>query len=244
MKIGIITDVHSNIQALNAVLAEFDKRQVDKIMCCGDVIGLGINPEEIVQELMKRQDMLIAVIGNHEKYLLNGIPEKVHDGQSKLSEEEYANHKWNHDRISNESRDFLGKWDLSKSIEIEGKRIYMAHYALNEDGTHKEHIKHPSIEENRRLFQEVDANVYLYGHTHTYSVNHEENEWYINPGALGCPLDTNIARAGILEIRNDQIDFEAIQVEYDVEEIIEEMNALKFPFYKGILKIFYGRDGN
>lgn len=241
MKIGIISDVHSNIQALNAVLTEFDKRQVDKIICCGDVIGLGINPEETVQELIKRQDMLIAVKGNHEKYVLNGIPDRVHDGQSKLSEEEYANHKWNHDMLSEESKKFLSTWKLFENIEIEGKKIYIVHYALEKDYTHKQHIKRPSIEECKELFKEVEADVYLYGHTHTYSVNHQDDKWYINPGSLGCPVDTNIARAGLLEINNGEIEFEPINIEYDVEEIIEKMNELKFPFYKGIMKIFYGR---
>ena len=46
MKIGIITDIHSNIQALNVILNEFDKQNVEKIICCGDIIGIGINPEE------------------------------------------------------------------------------------------------------------------------------------------------------------------------------------------------------
>ena len=49
MKIGIITDIHSNIQALNAILNEFDKLNVERIICCGDIIGIGINPEETVQ---------------------------------------------------------------------------------------------------------------------------------------------------------------------------------------------------
>lgn len=56
MKIGIITDVHSNIIALNAVLNEFEKIEVDKIICCGDIIGIGPNPEETVQKLMKSDD--------------------------------------------------------------------------------------------------------------------------------------------------------------------------------------------
>ena len=54
MKIGI-TDIHSNIQALNEVLKEFDKVKVDKIICCGDIIGIGINPEETVQKLMNKR---------------------------------------------------------------------------------------------------------------------------------------------------------------------------------------------
>jgi len=51
MKIGIISDVHSNIQALHTVLDEFNKTNVDKIICCGDIIGIGANPEEVIQEI-------------------------------------------------------------------------------------------------------------------------------------------------------------------------------------------------
>ena len=40
MKIGVISDIHSNIYALDAVLNEFDKIKIDKILCCGDIIGI------------------------------------------------------------------------------------------------------------------------------------------------------------------------------------------------------------
>ena len=52
MKLGIITDIHSNIIALNEVLKEFKKIKIDKIICCGDIIGIGPSPEEVVQALM------------------------------------------------------------------------------------------------------------------------------------------------------------------------------------------------
>lgn len=69
MRVGIITDIHSNIVALNEVLKEFEKIKVNKIICCGDIIGIGPSPEEVVQALMQMSDKLIAVRGNHEKYL-------------------------------------------------------------------------------------------------------------------------------------------------------------------------------
>ena len=240
MKIGIITDIHSNIQALNAVLNEFDKIKVDKIICCGDIIGIGINPEETVQTLMKKKDMLIMVVGNHEQYLLNGLPETVHDDKRKLSDEEIANHLWNEGKLSEESKRFLSELDLSKSVEIEGKKFYIVHYPMNDDGTYKKLIKEPSIMENKEMFKEIDADVFLYGHTHKTSVNSDGNKWYINTGALGCPMDTNLAKAGLLEINDGEIEFNIINVKYNVNKIIEEINELKFPFYKKILQIFYG----
>ena len=53
MKLGIITDIHSNIIALNEVLKEFEKIKIDKIICCGDIIGIGPRPDEVVQALIQ-----------------------------------------------------------------------------------------------------------------------------------------------------------------------------------------------
>ena len=241
MKIGIITDIHSNIQALNAVLKEFDKIKVDKIICCGDMIGIGINPEEVMQTLIKRQEMIIFVTGNHERYLLKGFPRKVHDSKRIISKEEVENHKWNHSLLSKESIDFLKKIERTAEIEIEGKKIYIIHYPLNSDGTFQKHIKNPTIEENKEMFKEIDADIYLYGHTHTYTFNTDSNKMYINTGALGCPLDENFARAGLLEINKGEIHFEEIKVKYDVKSLIEEIKKIAFPGYKPTLNIFYGQ---
>ena len=240
MKIGIITDIHSNIQALNAVLNEFDKIKVDKIICCGDIIGIGINPEETVQKLMSKKEILIAVKGNHEQYLLNGLPKEIHDDKRKMSSEEIKNHEWNHGKLSEESKKFLNELELSECIKIGNKRFYIIHYPTNKDGTYKKHIKNPNILESKEMFKEVDADIFLFGHTHTYSINNDDNKWYINTGSLGCPMNTNIARAGVLEINNGKIKFETINAKYNVKEITDEINKLKFPFYKEVLKIFYG----
>lgn len=240
MKIGIITDIHSNIQALNAVLNEFDKLKVDRIICCGDIIGIGINPEETVQKLISKREILIAVRGNHEQYLLNGLPEKVHDDKRNMSSDEIKNHERNHHKLSEQSKKFLNELDLSKYIEIEGKRIYLIHYPVKENGIYKKHMKNPNIIECEEMFKEIDADIFIYGHTHMSSINNAEDKWYINVGTLGCPKNSCIANAGLLEINAGKIKFTNVKVEYDVKEIIEEIKRQKFPYYEKILQIFYG----
>ena len=242
MKIGIITDVHSNIIALNAVLNEFEKIEVDKIICCGDIIGIGPNPEETVQELMKNKDKLIAIRGNHEQYLLKGLPKNVHDDKRAMSLEEIDNHEWTHSKLSENSKKFISQFKISNIIEIEGKKIYIVHYPNNEDGIYKKHIKNPTIKQNQEMFSGINADIFIYGHTHTISINNKNNKWYINSGSLGCPAKSNIANAGILEINKNEILYKQLKIEYDVNEVIQEIERLKFPFYKGILKIFYGKE--
>ena len=124
MKLGIITDIHSNIIALNEVLKEFKKIKIDKIICCGDIIGIGPKPDEVVQALIQVSDKLIAVRGNHKKYLLDGLPVKVYDNKRNMSLEEIQNHKWIHSRISEQSKNFLENFPTYKTIEIENKKIF------------------------------------------------------------------------------------------------------------------------
>ena len=240
MKIGIITDIHSNIEALNVTLKRFKKEKVDKIICCGDIVGIGINPEETVQALIKLKDILISVRGNHEKYLLEGLPKTVHDDNRGMSEEEINNHKWNQSKLSKESKEFLKEMKYTRIIKLAGKTIYITHYSTKEDGSYKKINKTPNIEESKEMFNNIDADIYLYGHTHTYSVNNDNNKWYINTGSLGCPNESNIAQSGIIDINNDKITFKRVTEEYNVEEIVEEIKKIKFPFYKKILQIFYG----
>ena len=242
MKIGIIADIHSNINALNVVLNKFDKIKIDKIICCGDVIGIGPNPEETIQALIKRKDILLAVRGNHEQYLLKGLPKKIHDDKREMNLGEIKNHEWTHSKLSENSKNFISQFKISNIIEIEGKKIYINHYPSNENGIYKKHIKKLTIKQNEEMFSGIDADIFIYGHTHTTSINNKNNKWYINPGSLGCPVKSNIANAGILEINKNEVYYEQLKIEYNVNEVIQEIERLKFPFYKGILKIFYGKE--
>ena len=242
MKIGVISDIHSNIVAVNKILNEFEKIKVDKIICCGDIIGIGANPEETVKTLMQKKDILIAVRGNHEQYLLKGLPKNVHDDKRAMSLEEIDNHEWTHSKLSENSKNFISLFKISNIIEIEDKKIYIVHYPCDEKGIYKSHIKKPTIKQNEEMFSKIDANIFIYGHTHTTSINNKDNKWYINPGSLGCPVKSNIANAGILEINKNDIHYEQLKIEYNVNEVIQEIERLKFPFYKGILKMFYGKE--
>lgn len=202
-------------------------------------IGIGPNPEETIQALIKRKDILLAVRGNHEQYLLKGLPKNVHDDGRTMSLEEIDNHEWTHSKLSENSKNFISKFKISNIIEIEGKKIYIVHYPSNENGIYKKHIKKPTIKQNEEMFSEIDADIYIYGHTHTTSINNKNNKWYINSGSLGCPIKSNIANAGILEINKNEICYKQLKIEYNVNEVIKEIERLRFPFYKGILKIFY-----
>lgn len=121
MKLGVITDIHNNLTALRAVVERLNQTKCDKIICCGDIIGIGPYPEETVQYMMQIPN-LIAVRGNHEKYLLEGMP-NAYPNEENMSYEEMEHHKWEHRLLSAESISFLESLPYKKDITFEGLNI-------------------------------------------------------------------------------------------------------------------------
>lgn len=240
MKIGVISDIHGNINALDAVLGELKSKKIEKIICLGDLIGGAAKSENVVQRIMQIKDKCICVRGNREKYIIEGIPAIVHDEKIKTSQEQLDRNEWIKNHLSKSSIEYI--YNLPKEItyEIDGKHIYVVHYPMKEDGSLKKHIKVANLKENEEMFSDIDADIYLYGHTHTSVFNKSSNKIYINPGALGCPGKTNNAPYGILEINTNKIEYKQSVAKYNAEDVIEDIKKIAFPGYRAILKLFYG----
>jgi len=186
------------VVALNAVLRKFQDERCDGVICCGDIIGIGAYPEETVSAIMQIPNLMACVCGNHERYFTDGMPSEVPNDEQ-MSAEEMAHHKWEHALLSERSRDFLSSLKLEKSLAVGGKRLYVAHYAMDENKRYK-WVHSPSLDDLDRLFGHVDADIILFGHNHGGIVQ-QGDRYYINCGSLGCPAkEKNIARAGILTL--------------------------------------------
>ena len=246
MKIGVISDIHSNIDALNEILKEFDNNNVDKIIVLGDSIGIGPFPEEVMKKLIEKKESIIGyVIGNHEGYLLKGIPEYKHNSDSKeeidkIPEEEIRLHSWNHKQLSIESINFIRTIPDSKLIEVCGKKIYISHYPLKPDGKYKNFIKMANAEEFEELYDDVNADIYLYGHTHKQNIVNKDNKYYINPGSVGCPKNTDAACSVIIDIdETGSVEVKELNVAYDIDKTIDSIRNLKYPLCEMMIKVFY-----
>lgn len=242
MRLGIISDVHSNIEALTKVFEEFEKRNVEKVICIGDTIGIGPYPEKCMDFLMQRKDMFISYVrGNHENYLLKGIPERNHfdEGAKPLTEEEKGNHRWNHSRLTDEQVEFIRNIPNRDVVEVEGKKIVIEHYPMDENGKFKTFHKVPTAEQLEESYDVKDGDIYLFGHTHVRCYYNEENKHFINPGSLGCPINVGGACCGILDIDENNINYEQLVVAYDIEKVKQEIRDLGYPLNWFMIKIFY-----
>ena len=154
MKIGIISDIHGNKKALDAVLKQLEKENIDKIICLGDLIGGAPRSEEVVQKIISMEDRIITVRGNREKYIIEGMPKVVHDEKIKVSDEQLQRNEWLKKGLSDSSLEFMTKLPKEIIYETEGKKIYIAHYPMNKDGSFRKHIKRASVEENEQALME------------------------------------------------------------------------------------------
>lgn len=243
MRIGIISDLHSNPDALQAVFNEFDKLGVEKMLLLGDVIGIGHRSEDCVQLLMTRKDQLLgAVRGNHEDYYLVALPKYAHKGLKDPVDPEVIRHfKWNHAQLSESSTEFLKSLAYEQNIEIDGAKIFITHYPQDADGEYRTYVGKPTADECVSLFAGHDADIYFFGHTHNIMEIHENGKHYINPGCVGCPIETESASAGILDIENGEIKYQRIDAPYDIEKVIREIETLipELPAAAHMLHDFY-----
>ncbi len=243
MKVGIISDVHSNIDALVAVLKELEEKKVDTIISAGDVIGIGPYPAKCIDLLMKNKEKFVVFAkGNHEGYLLNGVPKRSHnrDDGRLLTEEELDNFKWNHGKLNSEQVDFLKTWKPFVELELCKKKIIIEHYpALN--GKFLPFHLRPTYEELSEMCKGKESDIYIFGHTHAQLYYNKNNKVFINPGSLGCPINTGGANYGILKIENEKISYEQCQAKYDIDKVVNEIYELAYPVHDDMVKIFYKR---
>ncbi len=239
MKIGILSDIHNNVIALDAVLKKFDKEDCKQVICAGDIIGIGPYPEETVQRVMSIPN-LIAVRGNHEKYLLEGMPSQ-YPNDEKMGYEEMKHHKWEHSRLSESSIDFLRNLPYRADLTALNKKITVLHYSMNKNHQFI-YASSPTENDLSNMFQGEDQDIVIYGHNHTSNLCHRQGKWFINSGSVGCPAkERNIARAAILEISEDgHICVQSIEVDYDVSKVLADIDRLNYPDAPAIKKFFFG----
>ena len=69
MKIAVISDIHSNIYALEAVLEDMESRNIDLIACTGDLVGYGTRPNEVINTI--RENRILTIMGNYDDAIGN-----------------------------------------------------------------------------------------------------------------------------------------------------------------------------
>ena len=236
MRILIISDIHANLNAFQAVL-DHARDQWDIIWFLGDLVGYGPNPNECVQELQNHDH--IALSGNHDQAVLGKLDIKSFNREAK-----YAI-TWTQEAISEETRSYL---QSLPSKQVEGA-FTLAHASPRYPVW--EYILDPmTASENFNWFE---TDFCLVGHTHVPVIFEEQLNGYrrvnvrppnygdgreafalgperliINPGSVGQPRDSD-PRAAYALLDTESMIWTYQRVAYPIREVQEQMEKCGMP---------------
>jgi putative phosphoesterase len=155
MKVGIISDIHGDYQALLTTIERLDHHHhVDQILCAGDLIGRGPNPDAVVDLVRERE--IPTVRGNHDE--------------------------WAYD-IKSENRDFLRNLPIDIHLTFEGVNLYMCHGKPGNNiwGLYEAHVSKTLL---NMMLTSLNVDVMVTGHTHVPMFLRVDSGCVVNPGSL------------------------------------------------------------
>ena len=229
-KIGILNDIHGNITALRRAVEKLQQLGCDELIATGDLIAIGPCSAECL-EYLRGLENFRAVKGNHELYYLKGTVG--------MSEGEVSHQNWVREQLGESCRSYISALPMHLCREVYGKLLCFTHYAQREDGAFLP-VRSPELAWLERDFSYLPADVIVYGHHHMPSRLYGKKQ-YINCGSLGCPHQCGgIARAGYLCVSPQGMTFDQLEISYEKDEMLEEMNKRQMPQREFVAKIFYG----
>lgn len=246
MLYAIISDIHSNLEALEATFEAIDKIGVDEILCLGDIVGYNANPNECAEII--RECGIKSIMGNHDRAIC-GISEP--DNFNEYAKEAVF---WTRKQITQENSDYLKSFE--KNILIEDRFLLVHGSPRNPD----EYIfSARSARENLEYLENnfKDISICFFGHTHVKALYYlqerhgiasetEEgitlsgnDKFLVNPGSAGQPRDGDI-RGSFITFDSEKrlIRFEPFS--YDIEKTASKVIRAGLPKYLAE-RLFLGR---
>ncbi|HLO15348.1 MAG TPA: metallophosphoesterase family protein [Anaerolineales bacterium] len=235
MKIAVITDAHANLPALNAVLKAIRADACDSIFHLGDALAIGPYPGECI-DLMQSTPNLTCVLGNHDLYFVNGLPNPQPNW---MSDGEVQHQLWTHEQLGDQRKSIISQWPFVHEDVFERVKTVFVHYGFA--GSRNDFIgvvRHPNGIDMDKMFSEFRAEILFFGHDHSPS-DVRGKARYINPGSLGC-CSQAFARYTIAKFVDGQVDIQHCSVSYDDKELYEAFEDRKVPEKEFIYKVFFG----
>lgn len=218
MRLAIVSDIHANLQAFEAVLADIDQQGVDAILCCGDVVGYGGDPEACVD--LARERCAAVVLGNHDLAVANGTGLRLlpPDGQEAARLHRHL--------LDDERKKWLS--GLPDRLEIFGVTLVHASPEAPRRWARLE-----SARDAARQFEHFTTDLCFIGHTHVPGVMADRlgvfsvrpgRRYLVNVGSVGQPRDRD-PRACVTYFEPELFEFEMRRVPYDTVQAVDAIRA-------------------
>ncbi len=235
MRYGIFSDVHSNVEALDAVIRAYKKEDIDKYLCVGDVVGYAANPKECIERV--KALVMITVAGNHDWASVDLFSVDYFN--------DYAREAifWNKRNLDDNSRLFLESLELVYKNED----FILVHGTLDNPQDFSYMTDSYIASQTFRL---METNICFVGHLHVAGIFIEdkarrtyyreegridikdENKYIVNVGSVGQPRDSN-PKAAYCIYDTDKKEILIKRVAYDVETTRKKIIDVGLPKFLG-----------
>lgn len=212
MKVAILADIHANIHALDAVLADCEKEAVSHFIVAGDLVGYYYWPQQVVQRLMHKTH-ITCIRGNHEDILTKTLD--CSDAAAHFRKKYGSGYDVCRETLSYEEMQWLVKLPVKAELILEGVHFCVHH---GSPASTDEYI-YPDAPLSV-LSRCHDSNDYtILGHTHYPFLHHLNRKILLNPGSVGQPRDFGgQASYAILNLINGVVRFK--RVPFDISLVI------------------------
>lgn len=208
MKIGIISDVHANIAALEKALHCLDHAQVESIVCAGDLVEKGSDGDAVVRLMRKRQ--IPTVRGNHDeqaidnqRWLRNRLsPENLAVELARLAS---GQNTTSTALLTDETIAYLKKLPFSKTFTLNEKTIFLGHGTPDSNSQYAFAHSLPTLW--WRIIHVAQADVIILGHTHEPMWMCVGKTTVINPGSTCCNYEFDHGTCAVLDLETLQPTF-------------------------------------
>ena len=235
MHLAIVSDIHSNHPALEAVLASCDEQGVDAVWCLGDVVGYGAAPDECARTVSERCEL--SLVGNHDLAVLGELE------VSAFSPAAAAAVEWTRSNSSPETIEYL------RGLQPKDESLEIGLYHASPRDPVWEYVLY--MDQAAECIRAQSGRVSLIGHSHvalffgapeggdddSLRGSHAESgtqlevgsgRWLLNPGSVGQPRDGD-PRAAWLELDTDEWTARFHRVPYEIDLAAEPIVAAGLP---------------
>ena len=224
MRALVVSDLHSNAAALRAVMQHVRRKKFDQVICLGDFVGYGAQPNQVLDTMRNIRARKFYIRGNHDR-----VAAGVEDGFG-FNHAAKSAALWTRDHLSAPNRRFLNELLLGP---VRHDNVVMCHGSPNDEDEYVFHEGHAAA-----IFAMHDAPVILYGHTHlpvifavdglgeVRAIRAEPGRvihldpkirYLVNPGSVGQPRDRN-PQPSFAIFDSDRMTVQFLRVRYDIRK--------------------------
>lgn len=227
-KIAVISDIHGNMQALEAVYADIQKEKCDKIFCLGDLAMAGPEPDKTITFIKKLYDegKLELIQGNTDEMIANFNE----FGDTLKSKFPIMGNALENDIeiISAEHKEFLNSLPKQKELNVEGVKVLLVHGSpRRSDENISPDLPIAQVED---MLEGVDADLIFCGHTHIpCGYQTTKKQTVVNDGSVGRPFTPNTQACYVIADFNDgSYDIQHKFIDYDKQKSAEILEKRSF----------------